>query len=586
MTTTRTKLTEPMRPEEMQRRKVVDQTALFEVSQAFLRQADVESTLENISRLAVERFGLKMAWVGLVVPGQVEVRPASACGFEEGYLASIRVTCDDSPTGRGPTGTAIRTAQAVAMNRIDSEPAFAPWRAAALARGYRSSAALPLLDDQEVLGALNVYSAEPEHFTPNRIQVLRSFANLAAIALGEARLLEQVQRRTAELEATLVELREAQGALTMTSELEPDRVFQTLAELARELVDATYAAVTRPPEAPREALRFYTAGMTEAERAALGEPPRGRGVLSCLPDEIGPVRLADVRQHPRFTGFPPRHPVMTSYLSVPLVSRDRVLGGLHLADKISAAAFSEEDQQVIETLAAQAAVAIENARLFEQTRQDAATKAILLREVNHRVTNNLAAISGLLRREQHRSGIDDQAAFQAVMKNLRSRVNGMATLHHLLSSSEWSPLPLSKLVERVVNSALQMLPADQHVTVKVTPSAVRVAPKYANDLALAINELTTNSVKYAWPARRSGQIAVRIDRQEDTVQLEFRDDGPGFPEEVLRLERHSIGWELIQAAVDRGLRGEVTLHNDRGAVTTIRFPLPPEGELGSQDALG
>ncbi len=597
MARTGTHDTEPMRPEEMvresqrfhsmetQRRKVTDQSALFEVSQAFLRQTDVETTLENISRLAVDRFGLKMAWVGLVVAGQVELRPASAYGFEEGYLASIRVTCDDSPTGRGPTGTAVRTAQAVAMNRIDSDPAYAPWRSAALERGYRSSAALPLLDGQQVLGALNVYSAETEHFTPDQLQVLQSFANVAAIALAEARLLEQVQQRTAELEASLAELRKAQGALAMTSELEPDRVFQTLAELARELVDATYAAVARPPATEGGVLRFYTAGMTEAQRAVLGDPPRGRGVFQCLPEETAPVRFADVRRHPRFSGFPPHHPIMTSYLGVPLVSRDRVLGGLHLANKISAAAFSEEDQQVIETLAAQAAVAIENARLYEQTRQDAATKEILLREVNHRVTNNLAAISGLLRREQRRTDIDNQAAFQAVMKNLRSRIDGMATLHHLLSSAGWSPLPLSRLTERVVNSALQLLPADKRVSVEVTPSAVRVAPKHANDLALVINELTTNSVKYAWPERRRGRIGVRIDRQEDTVLLEFRDDGPGYPEEVLRLERRRIGWELIRAAVERGLRGQVTLANDRGAVTTIRFPVPSADELAPRAAL-
>jgi two-component sensor histidine kinase len=106
---------------------------------------------------------------------------------------------------------------------------------------------------------------------------------------------------------------------------------------------------------------------------------------------------------------------------------------------------------------------------------------------------------------------------------------------------------------------------------------VRVAAKQANNLALVFNELTTNSIKYAWPDRQAGQVMVRFDHQEGpdstgTIVLEFRDDGVGFPDEMLRLEGHHMGWRLIQTIVGRGLGGELCLRNDGGAVTTIRFP--------------
>ncbi|MEE8392475.1 MAG: ATP-binding protein, partial [Anaerolineae bacterium] len=81
-----------------------------------------------------------------------------------------------------------------------------------------------------------------------------------------------------------------------------------------------------------------------------------------------------------------------------------------------------------------------------------------------------------------------------------------------------------------------------------------------------------NSVKYAWPDRQSGHIAIRVEQQQDMIVIEFRNDGVEYPKEVLRMERHGVGWELIQALVAYGLQGEVTLHNDQGAVTTIRFP--------------
>ena len=170
-----------------------------------------------------------------------------------------------------------------------------------------------------------------------------------------------------------------------------------------------------------------------------------------------------------------------------------------------------------------------------------------------------------------------QAAYRAIMDDLINRIHGLATVHRLLSASQWSPLLLSEIAEQVIASTLSALPREKFVSVEVSPTSVRVAAKQANNLALVFNELTTNSIKYAWPERQSGIVVVRIDHEEGpdstgTVVLEFRDDGVGFPNEMLRLERFSVGWKLIQTIVGRGLGGEVSLCNDGGAVTTIRFP--------------
>jgi signal transduction histidine kinase/CheY-like chemotaxis protein len=209
----RVEIAERTRAEEALYQRADDLAALYEASQVFLGNLDTETIIESLCRLAVDRFGLKMVWVGLVVEGSFDVRPAFAYGFEEGYLESIRVTWDDSPTGRGPTGTAIRTGQATAMNHIERDRTYAPWREAAKARGYRSSAALPLCRGEQVLGALNVYSAEPAHFTAERLQVLQSFANQAAVAIQNAGLFEQVRagrERLQTLSRQLIEVQEAE----------------------------------------------------------------------------------------------------------------------------------------------------------------------------------------------------------------------------------------------------------------------------------------------------------------------------------------------------------------------------------------
>ena len=206
-------ITEPKRAEEALRQRADDLAALYEASRAFLSHLDTQTIIENVCRLAVDRFRLKMAWVGLVVEGSFDVHPAFAYGFEEGYLDSIRVTWDDSPTGRGPTGTAIRIGQATIMNHIESDPNYTPWRKAAKARGFRSSAALPLRHGEQIVGALNVYSAEPAYFTDERVQVLQSFANQAAVAIQNARLFEQVRvgrERLQTLSRQLLEVQEAE----------------------------------------------------------------------------------------------------------------------------------------------------------------------------------------------------------------------------------------------------------------------------------------------------------------------------------------------------------------------------------------
>jgi PAS domain S-box-containing protein len=266
-----------------------------------------------------------------------------------------------------------------------------------------------------------------------------------------------------------------------------------------------------------------------------------------------------------------------AYLSVPLIAQGELIGSLNLgADRPGV--FEDRHVDIAQEAANSLAVAIRHARLYEQTRQDAETKAVLLQEVNHRVKNNLSAIIGLLYTEKRRDQVDDQATYQAIMQDLINRIQGLATVHQLLSDSEWSPLRLSELTSHVIHSVLRGTPPDHHVAVEVTPSPVHVTSGQATSLALIVNELATNTVKYALSVDRTAQIRVSIDVQQHVVHFEFRDSGPGYPQEVLHLERHNVGLYLIQTLVRDDLRGELTLNNDQGAVTIIRFKpnqIPP-----------
>ena len=133
--------------------------------------------LTKICHLAVEVGGYMMAWVGFAENDSAKfVRPVAQSGYEEGYLDGINVTWADTERGWGPTGTAIRTAKTIINQECQTNPKMAPWREAAIARGYHSSIALPLVVDKRMLGAFTIYSSEPHAFIPEEVELLEELA--------------------------------------------------------------------------------------------------------------------------------------------------------------------------------------------------------------------------------------------------------------------------------------------------------------------------------------------------------------------------------------------------------------------------
>jgi PAS domain S-box-containing protein len=138
---------------------------------------DEASWLNELCWTIVEEEGFRMSWVGYAEHDEGKrVRPAAHAGFEEGYLETLDITWADEERGRGPTGTAIRTGKPVIARNIPEDPAFEPWRQAAIKRGYASSIALPLIAGGTTLGALNVYAAEPDAFDAEEVELLLQLA--------------------------------------------------------------------------------------------------------------------------------------------------------------------------------------------------------------------------------------------------------------------------------------------------------------------------------------------------------------------------------------------------------------------------
>jgi two-component sensor histidine kinase len=224
----------------------------------------------------------------------------------------------------------------------------------------------------------------------------------------------------------------------------------------------------------------------------------------------------------------------------------------------------------LKAFADHAATAIQHAQLYQQARRDAETKAVLLNEVNHRVKNNLSAIIGLLYIELHYARWQTDLDCASLLTEMVSRIQGLAMVHSALSEAEWAPLPLSDLTEHVIRMSLQASPPGRHVSLEVAPSPVRVTPDQAHNLALVINELAFNTVKHAWKDRSDGCLGVHITSEGDMIMFEMRDDGVGYPAGVLSAGG-GMGLYLVRSLVEHGLHGNVSVRNERGAVTTVRF---------------
>ncbi|WP_369386790.1 GAF domain-containing protein [Streptomyces sp. CG1] len=182
-------------------------------------------------------------------------------------------------------------------------------------------------------------------------------------------LLEELQARIDAARSTQDRVHSLlEAVLSVGRELNLEQVLYSIVEAAAVLVDAEYAALGVIGPDGRRLSAFHTVGVTEEEIAAIGPYPEGHGILGELIRHPHPLRIARISGHPASYGFPPGHPPMSSFLGVPIRVRDQVFGNLYLTEKRGGAEFDEEDESVLSTLAVAAGVAIDNARLYEESR--------------------------------------------------------------------------------------------------------------------------------------------------------------------------------------------------------------------------
>jgi signal transduction histidine kinase len=365
------------------------------------------------------------------------------------------------------------------------------------------------------------------------------------------------------------------AVLAIAAEHAVEPVLQKLVDAARELAGARYAAIGVPGGDGGFA-RFITSGMSAELIASLGELPRRHGLLGAMLESAAPFRTADIRDDPRFRGWwPAGHPSMSSFLGVPIVSgRGDVAGAFYLTDKEGAAEFTDEDQALIATFAAHAALALENARLHERSRELSIVEERnrLARELHDAVTQKLfgvvlAAESGAALLGQDRPAAQAQLALvrelaREAMEELRSVI---VHLRPAALESQGLAEALTKHVEvlrRVHHREIGLaIVGDAPVAAPIEGDVFRIA-----------QEALHNALRHAGPS----QIDVVLRSEPAALALTVRDDGVGFEPYAAGVRSRSLGLTtMVERASAAG--GRLTLDSAPGTGTTVRLDVPLPG---------
>jgi len=365
-----------------------------------------------------------------------------------------------------------------------------------------------------------------------------------------------------------------EAGLALASELDLDAVLERIVELAVAITGARYGALGVLGETTPQIERFITQGVTDEERAAIGHLPEGNGILGLLIREARPMRIPEIGDDPRAAGFPPNHPQMHSFLGAPVRALGQVFGNIYLTEKQGAREFTEDDEAALVVLATQAGVAIENARLYEESRhaqQELARLELLeereriAKELHDGVIQALFAVGIGLQATAAMANDDEiarriESATEEVDRAIRDLRNYIFGLRPGI------------LADRQLDQALQQLAlefqerTDVLTIVEVNPAVSAELASRAADVVLLVREALSNVGRHA----EATSCRVSLRRSGGGAELEIDDDGRGFDPDA---PSSGMGIANLRERA-ASLGGDLSITSVGGEGTTIRATLP------------
>jgi signal transduction histidine kinase len=368
------------------------------------------------------------------------------------------------------------------------------------------------------------------------------------------------------------------AVLAIAAELDVEQVLQKLVHAARELAGARYAALGIPDGRGGFA-QFLTSGMSDELVASMGPLPRTHGLLGAMLESDEPYRTRDIRLDPRFKGWwPAGHPEMESFLGVPIVSRSGIIGAFYLTEKAGlsekegAAEFELADQQLIVMLAAHAAIAIENARLYERSRELTVVEERnrLARELHDAVSQKLFGLVLSAETVSTLIGSDPDEARRQLSRLqglAREAMEEMRSLIFELRPAALESEGLAPTLRKHVDVLRRVYRTEIDLRIAGTP---RLVPGADAEVLRIAQEALQNALRHAQAQR----IVVSLGAANGHVQLSVADDGIGFDPAAPKLRSRRLGLTSMEERA-RAVGGRLEIRSHPGAGTTIELEVAP-----------
>lgn len=427
---------------------------------------------------------------------------------------------------------------------------------------FTSQVSTPMLVDgpRRLVGVLSVHALHKRHPAAYEREFLESVAGLLSVSIDNERRSSQTDE---ELQRKITELATLQRVSRMVaSTLDLSEVLKLITEQAVELINAEAAAIFRLPpdqpasEVPRPTIEYRIGRMRSHE----DESSRDVVVRDVL--QSGVARTRDITY---VDGI-------SSVFCLPLNTARETVGALCFRLR-HGTALDEEQLGLLQAFGDAAALAIDNARLYQEAIKGIQTQSALVQEMHHRVRNNLQTVAALLSL-QLRS--EEDAPWTHELREAIGRIQSIAAVHDIMSDESRLAGTTVDVIARMVaeDAHSTLIPPGLQITFDIPKSTLTVPSRQATIIALLINELAANAIHHGFAERSQGRITITAKREHGTAIIEVANDGVHIPDGFNPAESNGLGMRITQRLVTSDLRGSFAITaTEEGTLATIRFPI-------------
>lgn len=530
------------------RRGMTRMQALQRINAAANSTLDLDQTLATTAHAVAEEMGADLCSIYLFDEVTRELALRATNGPRNSSLLTLAL-------GVGYTGYVAEHGRPLLLRNALDDSRFAE-EASAYEAPYAGLLSVPIIffTAEKLEGVISVQTHEPHLFTEDDVSFLEIVAGQIAMSIENGRIYaqtdEELRRRVHQLN-TLYRV-----STLVASTLVFENVLHTIVAQAVQLSGADRSVLFEldPTTQTLSAVASHGFERLETVRITLpaGQCCAGRVVqtgssslkLDCMRTDEGCFLYGNAE------AIDDQHAV----LCVPLTARQGPVGSLCIFSN-QRYMLNEHQLQLVSTFANVAAIAMENARLFEQTREGLRIKETLLNEMNHRVKNNLTQIAGILNIRRRRS--QNPEVQQELLESVE-RIQGIAAAHDLLSTNLLSVARIDEIARKIA-MIVQANLVPPHMTIRFHIGAIPyfLPTEEATTLAIVLNELIANAIEHGFEGRERGEIRISAERESDRLIVHVADDGPGPPEGFKT--SNGLGLQLVRGLVESGLRGAFKL---------------------------